>query len=727
MKILYLIDQDIHSGNTSGIIHKIKGKVDLWESLGHRVQILSLYSFKLYNTNLEIIDETKSFQMNKHSKIRTLLRLLKSSFFLYKYLDLFEFDFIYMRTRLYMPFTVRALKKHKIVMELNSDDIEEWKCNNKAIWIANNLTRHIFYRLASAYVSVSHELTDRYQGFKRRTLTIGNGISTKDYIFTEQTNNARPQICFVGSPGFKWHGIDKIEAFATKCPEFDFHFIGDDGYNFGNRKYYGYLDKAEVNEIVAKCDVAFSTMSLHVKNMEEASPLKSRQYLALGVPFIYAYEDTDLSGDEEFTLKLSNRELNIESSTEEIRTFVWKCFKDIELRKKARNFAEVRLNVSAKEESRLDFLSRVHSDLKILYIIDQNIEDGKTAGIIYKVRDQIRRWEQEGVMVQLLSLYNFKLYDSELNLLDDSHSFEIKSHNSFVTLFRLFYSTLKLVRHLGKFRFDMVYMRTRPYMPFTRWAFRNNRVMMELNTNDIEEWKSLNKIMHIYNLITRRWFYGLAMGYTTVGYEIRDLYQNFGKKIKVIGNAIRVSDYKLIEDSGNTRPRVCFVGSPGFPWHGIDKIKYLASKLRDVDFIFIGESGKDYENVKFHGYCDLDRVTELLHTCDLAIGTMSLHEKGMNGTSTIKTRQYLAQGLPIFYGYKETDFSGDEEFLLELPNTPTNIEENVDKIHRFIFHCFKNTELRIACRKFAEENLDVSIKEKERVTFIKEIYKESQT
>ena len=396
------------------------------------------------------------------------------------------------------------------------------------------------------------------------------------------------------------------------------------------------------------------------------------------------------------------------------------------MRIKARKFAQEKLDISVKDVQRLEFINKIVNQFRVLYILDQNIEEGKTAGIIYKVKDQIQHWEKQGVRVQLLSLYAFKLYDTNLKLLDDSKSFDIKHHNSLITLFRLFYSTFKLLIHLPYFKFDMIYMRTRPYMPFTQMALGRYKVMMELNTNDIEEWRSLNKLMHIYNMITRKWFYRIGIGFVAVGTEIRDLYKEFNRPIEVIGNAINVADYKLIEDTGNDRPRACFVGSPGFPWHGIDKIKYLASVLKDVDFHFIGESGENYENVIFHGYCTLDKVTEILHTCDVAIGTMSLHEKGMNSTSTIKTRQYLAQGLPIFYGYKETDFSGKEEFLLELPNTPTNISDNVEKIHQFILHCFRNKELRLKCREFAVKNLDVSVKEKKRFEFIQQTYLDSQ-
>ena len=360
MKILYILDQDIHSGKTSGIIHKIKAKVDEWNKLGFEVELLSLYSFTLYNREMNVIDSKNSFKVLKHTKIMTLYRLMKSSYLLYKHINKFNFDLIYFRTpRLYMPFISSALKHKKVVMELNSDDVEEWRCNNKFIWIVNNITRHLFYSKASAFVSVSKELDYRYKNFSKRTIVIGNGISTDEFSMIKDTENKRPQICFVGSPGYKWHGIEKIEWLAKNCIDYDFHLIGEFGEDLSNMKYYGYLTKEEVNQVISKCDIAISTLSLYAKNMNEASPLKSRQYMALGLPFIYAYYDTDLDGSEEFTLRIDNNPSNIEDSLEDIRDFVTKSFRNINLRTQARVFAENHIDVKVKEKVRLKFLSEI--------------------------------------------------------------------------------------------------------------------------------------------------------------------------------------------------------------------------------------------------------------------------------------------------------------------------------------------------------------------------------
>jgi len=41
--------------------------------------------------------------------------------------------------------------------------------------------------------------------------------------------------------------------------------------------------------------MGLSTLGLFLKNMDEACPLKSREYISLGLPFIYGYKDQDIN------------------------------------------------------------------------------------------------------------------------------------------------------------------------------------------------------------------------------------------------------------------------------------------------------------------------------------------------------------------------------------------------------------------------------------------------
>ena len=178
-------------------------------------------------------------------------------------------------------------------------------------------------------------------------------------MFESSPSNKRPSLVFIGSPNQKWHGVDKIIFLSEKLREFDFHIIGMDGKNSQNLFFHGYLFSEEAKNFVKKQDIGIGTLSLYENNMNEASPLKTRQYFSHGLPAIYAYDDTDIGGNESFVLKLSNNETNIKKNIENIRNFVLSVHYDNEVRKRARSFAENKLDVSVKESRRLEFFDMI--------------------------------------------------------------------------------------------------------------------------------------------------------------------------------------------------------------------------------------------------------------------------------------------------------------------------------------------------------------------------------
>jgi hypothetical protein len=60
----------------------------------------------------------------------------------------------------------------------------------------------------------------------------------------------------------------------------------------------------------------------------------------------------------------------------------------------------------------------------------------------------------------------------------------------------------------------------------------------------------------------------------------------------------------------------------------------------------------------------------LMDTVHIGIGALAVHRKGITETTTIKTREYCARGLPFISGHSDPDFTGNAEagvFNLELP------------------------------------------------------------
>jgi len=359
MKVLYIIDQSVEEGLTSGIIQKIQGKIRYWDECGVTVELLSLYNFKLYSSELNLIDKSNSFKLKKHTKINTLIRLIFSTYKLKKHISHFDYDLFYMRTRLYIPFYKNIFNKRKLILELNSNDLAEFKLMPWPVYIYHRITRQFLYSSATAFVSVSDELTTLYDKFNLRTCTIANGIDLEAYKYYSCPVNKRPKIVFMGSPGYCWHGIDKIQYLASELVDFDFYIYGVEGKDSENIYYKGYLNGDLLRSELALYDIGISTLSLHEKNMEEASPLKSRQYMAHGIPFIYAYDDTDLVGNEKFTLKIPNSKNNVKEALVEIKSFIVSSLRNERRREEARSFACEKIESLKKEAIRINFFKSI--------------------------------------------------------------------------------------------------------------------------------------------------------------------------------------------------------------------------------------------------------------------------------------------------------------------------------------------------------------------------------
>jgi hypothetical protein len=88
----------------------------------------------------------------------------------------------------------------------------------------------------------------------------------------------------------------------------------------------------------------------------------------------------------------------------------------------------------------------------------------------------------------------------------------------------------------------------------------------------------------------------------------------------------------------------------------------------------------------------------------------------MEEACPLKVREYLAYGIPTIIGYKDTDFPNGAPFLLCLPNTPDNVEKNLDRIEAFVLS-WKGKRVP----RSEIEHLDLKVKEEKRIIFIEEV------
>ena len=146
---------------------------------------------------------------------------------------------------------------------------------------------------------------------------------------------------------------------AGEFPAWQFDVVGPGPAEFTSQRpsnvvLHGELAAERYRPLWPVPDVAIGTLGLYLKDMEEASPLKTREYLACGLPAIIGYDDTDFPDGASFLLQIPNRADGVATSSAAIRTFVtnWQY-------RRVQRDAVAILNIAAKEARRLEFLEGV--------------------------------------------------------------------------------------------------------------------------------------------------------------------------------------------------------------------------------------------------------------------------------------------------------------------------------------------------------------------------------
>jgi len=271
---------------------------------------------------------------------------------------------IYLRYGLFAYPLQKLFHIAPVVIEINTDDIREYRHRGLFFYLLNRLTRGISLRRAAGFIPISREIAEMaaFTKFGKPARVIPNGFDVRSITPLPAPNNKRPRLAFIGSAGIDWNGVDKLIAFAERAPEIDIDIIGyaredvPDAHLPENIHFHGFVPVERVVELLGRADAACGTLALHRKQLEENSALKVRESLAYGLPTILAYYDSDISGkDFEFVLEIPNTESNVLEHTEEIKEFIFRMVGKRADRDKIAPLIDQR----KKEEARLDFFSQI--------------------------------------------------------------------------------------------------------------------------------------------------------------------------------------------------------------------------------------------------------------------------------------------------------------------------------------------------------------------------------
>lgn len=327
MKIAYLAEWDF--SQPSGVSKKIQSQMQAWNrggadvrlhviSANTRGQFANFARAKFYTANVPILTGAAKTYLNKILCAREVFQDLND----------WQPDLIYYRLGIWYPGLSKILKLAKSVIELNSLELNELEGANPVKRRLYPWGRQQILSQAVGYVCVSDEIARDLEASNRPVLVCANGYDFRSVPkINREIVSDRPQGLFVSSDNQFWQGVDLILKLAQELPEIDFHLVGISPHPASSNVFFhGPLFGEGLAKLTRRMDFGVGTLALHRKRMEEASPLKSREYGAWGLPFIYAYKDTDLPEFIDFALKLPNSENGVLQGAARIRDFAhrWK-------------------------------------------------------------------------------------------------------------------------------------------------------------------------------------------------------------------------------------------------------------------------------------------------------------------------------------------------------------------------------------------------------------------
>lgn len=226
-----------------------------------------------------------------------------------------------------------------------------------------------------------------------------------------------------------------------------------------------------------------------------------------------------------------------------------------------------------------------------------------------------------------------------------------------------------------------------------------------------------------------------SSGIIGVTEEIRNIYVEVAGKEKpsaVIPNGIDVESVPFSEylpyDQGQLN--LLFVSSTFYPSHGLDR---LLRGLQDykghypISLTLVGDIYRREERtllrslndqkvkVTRHKQLSRDELNRVFSQTHLAVSTLALFRGGLKQGCPLKTREYMARGLPFIYSYDDLDLNEDLKFYLKIP--ANNDAVNIDDLFHFAVSLSDSNTSPRQMRQYAENTLDWTIKMREMHTF----------
>lgn len=372
---------------------------------------------------------------------------------------------------------------------------------------------------------------------------------------------------------------------------------------------------------------------------------------------------------------------------------------------------------------------------KLLYLTTWDFSNEESDGIAKKIRGQIKAFQESGFTIDYTCILNNETY-----YVKNGVSYPLGKVGKFRKLAANYY----LYKRLKKETYSRVYNRyglmDTFYLKLLKVLFKKGaRIVVEIPTYPYDKecplgltWWMLYSLDKLYRNKMRK-YVNLIATYSKDS-EI------FGIKAAHIHNGIDF-DSVSVRNPQNDTDEIRLIAVAGLSrWHGYDRIikgigeYYRKGGTRKVFMHIVGdgepltEYKKIVENYNIHQYCIFygtktgAELKQIYNMCDIGIESLGAFRKGVTISSSLKSREYGAKGLPFVMAGK-SDVFDEKEFVLKVSEneSPINIEDIV-KFHDKMYNGKSKLLVAQTVRRQAEELCDIRMTIKPVIQYFEEIH-----
>lgn len=292
-------------------------------------------------------------------------------------------------------------------------------------------------------------------------------------------------------------------------------------------------------------------------------------------------------------------------------------------------------------------------------------------------------------------------------------------------------------------KYDFVIMRHMEFDPFSILFanFVRNRILVH-HSMEVEElllirnnWQGLlaSYLEKICGGIAVR----TSSALLTVSKDLMD-YQRESRKLPSsfpifhFPNGIIVKNTPILKNlvNNNEKVEIGFMAGRFAPWHGLDLlldycekdsrkifdkkiIFHLIGNLKSEDIKQVGLINKLKGNIKIkiHGSMKQSEYLEIFNKCTIGIGSLAMYRIGLTDGCTLKVREMLAMGLPVFSGHKDTALPIDFPFYFSEGGNISDIFQFANKMSKFTRREVRNASSIYIDKKKWVDDLAKDLKE----------------